>query len=108
MNPNGGIIDDLIVYKTEISEYMLVVNAANISKDYDWIKKNIDGNLYNERVSKCHKILEEVSGKYNLAATLIANKRDIDAYARNKDYVKFLHGWRFKIFGTRYFISRCN
>ena len=43
MNPNGGIIDDLIVYKTAISEYMLVVNAANISKDYDWIKKNING-----------------------------------------------------------------
>ena len=43
MNPNGGVIDDLIVYKTAISEYMLVVNAANISKDYDWIKKNING-----------------------------------------------------------------
>ena len=43
MNPNGGIIDDLIIYKTAISEYMLVVNAANISKDYDWIKKNIIG-----------------------------------------------------------------
>lgn len=43
MNPSGGIIDDLIVYRTAISEYMLVVNAANISKDYDWIKKNIDG-----------------------------------------------------------------
>ncbi len=43
MNPNGGIIDDLIIYKTAISEYMLVVNAANISKDYDWIKKNING-----------------------------------------------------------------
>ena len=71
----------------------------NQNPEPDTIKKNIDGNLYNERVSKCHKILEEVSGKYNLAATLIANKRDIDAYARNKDYVKFLHGWRFKIFG---------
>ena len=43
MNPSGGIIDDLIVYRTAISEYMLVVNAANISKDYDWIKKNING-----------------------------------------------------------------
>ena len=42
MNPSGGIIDDLIVYRTAISEYMLVVNAANISKDYDWIKKNIN------------------------------------------------------------------
>ena len=29
MNPNGGIIDDLIIYKTAISEYMLVVNAVS-------------------------------------------------------------------------------
>ena len=41
INKNGGIIDDLIVYKTSSFEYMLVVNAANIEKDYDWIKKNI-------------------------------------------------------------------
>ena len=40
-NESGGIIDDLIVYKTSSFEYMLVVNAANIEKDYDWIKKNI-------------------------------------------------------------------
>ena len=43
INQNGGIIDDLIVYKTSNYEYMLVVNAANIKKDYDWIKKNING-----------------------------------------------------------------
>ena len=43
INKNGGIIDDLIVYKTSSFEYMLVVNAANIEKDYDWIKKNISG-----------------------------------------------------------------
>ena len=46
INKNGGIIDDLIVYKTSSFEYMLVVNAANVEKDYDWIKKNIsDFNL---------------------------------------------------------------
>ena len=43
INKNGGIIDDLIVGKTSSFEYMLVVNAANIEKDYDWIKKNIIG-----------------------------------------------------------------
>ena len=61
--------------------------------------QTIDGHLYNERVNKCQKILQEVAEQYDLAATFIANKRDIDAFARNKDYVKFLHGWRFKIFG---------
>ena len=38
-NENGGIIDDLIVYKLNNQEFMLVVNAANIDKDWEWIVK---------------------------------------------------------------------
>ncbi|MGB3464308.1 MAG: glycine cleavage system aminomethyltransferase GcvT [Cyclobacteriaceae bacterium] len=38
-NETGGIVDDLIVYKIDDEEYMLVVNASNIEKDWDWIKK---------------------------------------------------------------------
>jgi aminomethyltransferase len=34
---DGGVIDDLLVYRTGELEYMLVVNASNIQKDYDWI-----------------------------------------------------------------------
>lgn len=40
-NEEGGIIDDLIVYCIEPNNvYMLVVNAGNIKKDWDWITKN--------------------------------------------------------------------
>src|SRR6195952_2197000 len=40
-NETGGIIDDLLVYCIRKHEtYMLVVNAANIEKDWNWIKKN--------------------------------------------------------------------
>ena len=35
---NGGIIDDLIVYKIDKEKYLLVVNASNIEKDLNWIK----------------------------------------------------------------------
>ncbi len=35
-NPEGGIIDDLIVYRLEDELYLVVVNAANIAKDWDW------------------------------------------------------------------------
>ena len=39
-NENGGIVDDLIVYCIEENKvYMLVVNASNIQKDWDWISK---------------------------------------------------------------------
>ena len=41
-NENGGIIDDLIVYRCDENEYMLVVNASNIDKDWSWLKRYID------------------------------------------------------------------
>jgi aminomethyltransferase len=37
-NMNGGIVDDLLVYRVGNAEYMLVVNASNIQKDWDWIQ----------------------------------------------------------------------
>jgi aminomethyltransferase len=38
-NETGGIVDDLLVYKIKDEEYMLVVNASNIEKDWNHIKK---------------------------------------------------------------------
>jgi len=39
-NETGGIVDDLLVYKMSDEEYMLVVNASNIQKDWDWINRH--------------------------------------------------------------------
>ncbi len=39
-NGEGGIVDDLLVYYFEPEKYMLVVNAANINKDWEWVAKN--------------------------------------------------------------------
>ncbi len=36
-NTEGGVVDDLLVYKIQDNEYMLVVNAGNIEKDWNWI-----------------------------------------------------------------------
>lgn len=38
-NETGGIVDDLLVYKFKDEDYMLVVNASNIEKDWNWISK---------------------------------------------------------------------
>lgn len=38
-NDKGGIVDDLLVYRMNQNEYMLVVNASNIEKDWNWISK---------------------------------------------------------------------
>jgi aminomethyltransferase len=38
-NEDGGIVDDLLVYRLDEKTYMLVVNASNIEKDFNWISK---------------------------------------------------------------------
>jgi len=39
-NDNGGIVDDLLVYRIDEETYLLVVNASNIDKDWAWCKKH--------------------------------------------------------------------
>jgi aminomethyltransferase len=38
-NSSGGVMDDLIVYKLDYNRYLLVVNASNIQKDWDWLQE---------------------------------------------------------------------
>lgn len=47
-NADGGIVDDLIIYMIADNEYMLVVNASNIEKDWNWISKHNDLNVVME------------------------------------------------------------
>ncbi|WP_113924753.1 glycine cleavage system aminomethyltransferase GcvT [Cognataquiflexum aquatile] len=51
-NETGGIVDDLIVYKFGEEEYMLVVNASNIEKDWNWINKHNDMGATLENISE--------------------------------------------------------
>jgi len=39
-NDKGGIVDDLLVYRLHADDYLLVVNASNIDKDWNWIKQH--------------------------------------------------------------------
>ncbi|MDY6248953.1 MAG: glycine cleavage system aminomethyltransferase GcvT, partial [Prevotella sp.] len=41
--PDGGTVDDLLVYKMGAEEFFLVINAANIDKDVDWMKQQLAG-----------------------------------------------------------------
>ncbi|OZM57653.1 glycine cleavage system protein T [Lottiidibacillus patelloidae] len=38
---NGGTVDDLLVYRKSENDYLLVVNAANIAKDFDWLQSHV-------------------------------------------------------------------
>ncbi len=48
-NDDGGIVDDLIIYKVKENTYLLVVNASNIEKDWNWItsKNNMGATMRN-------------------------------------------------------------
>ena len=50
-NEQGGVVDDLIVYKKGDNDYLIVVNAANRHKDFDFIKANLSGDVECEDIS---------------------------------------------------------
>jgi aminomethyltransferase len=56
-NEKGGIVDDLIIYKISEEEWMLVVNAANIEKDWNWINQNNKWNVELENRSDATSLL---------------------------------------------------
>lgn len=43
--PSGGVVDDLLVYKLSADQFMLVVNASNIDKDWAWLQDHIIGDV---------------------------------------------------------------
>ncbi|SDW30531.1 aminomethyltransferase [Marininema mesophilum] len=43
--PDGGTVDDLLVYRKGETSFLLVVNAANIAKDGEWIEKHVTGEV---------------------------------------------------------------
>lgn len=66
-NATGGIVDDLIVYRVKEQTYLLVVNASNIEKDWNWIK---DHNTFGA-------VMKNLSDNYSLLA--IQGPKALDA-----------------------------
>jgi aminomethyltransferase len=56
-NADGGIVDDLLVYRMAENEYLLVVNASNIEKDWNWISSQNDLNVDMKNVSDDYSLL---------------------------------------------------
>lgn len=52
---NGGLIDDLLIYMLDENEYMVVVNASNIEKDFNWItgRNQFDAEVENRSPQMC-------------------------------------------------------
>ena len=56
-NNDGGIVDDLIVYRMKENQYLLVVNASNIDKDWNWISSHNDLGVDMKNISDDYSLL---------------------------------------------------
>ncbi len=57
-NGKGGLVDDLIVHQYEPEKYLLVVNASNIEKDFDWLQKQ---NLSNAELENTSDLISQLA-----------------------------------------------
>ncbi len=56
-NNDGGIVDDLIIYRKSATEFFIVVNASNIEKDWNWIASHNDLGVEMENLSEEYSLL---------------------------------------------------
>ncbi|WP_430612107.1 glycine cleavage system aminomethyltransferase GcvT [Flavobacterium sp. JP2137] len=56
-NEQGGVIDDIITYKVHDEEYLMVVNASNIDKDWNWVSSHNDVGAVLENLSDSYSLL---------------------------------------------------
>ena len=82
-NNKGGIVDDLIIYRLEENAFLLVVNASNIEKDWQWISANNDVGAKMTNISDDYSLLA-IQGPMAIEAMQILTSVDLKA-------LKFYH-----------------
>lgn len=95
--PDGGIVDDLLVYKIAADKFMLVVNAANIEKDFNWMKEN----------NKFGVELKNLSDDYSLLAVQGPNSKKVVQKICDKTLdLEYYHFMQAKVAGIDMIVSR--
>ncbi|WP_303317550.1 glycine cleavage system aminomethyltransferase GcvT [Flavivirga abyssicola] len=77
-NDNGGIVDDLIIYKIKEDTYLLVVNASNIEKDWNWIQSKNDAGATMRNLSEDYSLLA-IQGPKAIEAMQSITSHDLSA-----------------------------
>lgn len=77
-NDDGGIIDDLIIYKIKEETYLLVVNASNIEKDWNWIQSKNDVDATMRNLSEDYSLLA-IQGPKAIEAMQSITSHDLSA-----------------------------
>jgi aminomethyltransferase len=86
-NEQGGIVDDLLVYRINEKAFMLVVNASNIDKDWEWISKYNNAGVDMKNISDQTSLLAVQGPK---AAEALQSLTDVDL--ADMDYYTFKKG----------------
>src|SRR5690606_7760167 len=86
-NETGGVIDDFLVYRIDEKTYLLVVNASNIQKDWDWISLHNTFDVTLKNISDETSLFAVQGPK---AAEALADLTDIDLPAM--EYYSFVKG----------------
>ncbi len=95
--PDGGVVDDLLVYRID-GGFFLVVNAANLEKDFDWLMQHKPANLE----------LTNLSDQYGLLAIQGPNAEQVMAKLTdyNLSLLPYYHAARTKLCGKDTLFSR--
>ncbi len=97
--PDGGIVDDLIVYRISQDEYLMVVNASNIEKDWAWVNSHTTGFTVSLSNESDQTALIAIQGP---KAEMVAQKlTDIDLSA-----IGYYHHVTGEIAGSKALIAR--
>lgn len=95
--PDGGIVDDLLVYKISDEQFMLVINASNIEKDFNWMNVN---NNFDVKI-------ENQSEEYSLLAVQGPSSKDVLQKICNRNLdLEYYHFFHAKIAGYEMLVSR--
>jgi aminomethyltransferase len=95
--PNGGIVDDLLVYCISDKEFMLVVNASNLEKDFNWMNENnsFDVDIINE------------SDYYSLLAVQGPESKNVIQKITDQEVnLEYYHFMKAKVAGVEMILSR--
>ncbi len=98
--PNGGVVDDLLVYRIHENLYMLVLNASNIDKDIDWLKQHLPDDVLLNNISE-QTALIALQGP--LAGSIMSKAAGTDALT---ELSSFTFVTDVKLYGAEVIISR--
>ena len=94
---DGGIVDDLLVYRIALDEFLLVINASNIEKDFSWMQKN----------NKFGVELNNLSDKYSLLAVQGPNSlKTLQKLSDTQINLEYYHFTKFNLAGVDMIVSR--